>query len=344
MLKFAYSPDFILIGLMILIIPLFIWYYRSKIDIIKRFFSDMDHRKLTGGKSARVELLRFALFFLAGVLMIVALMRPQVGTKVETVKQTGIDVFFLLDVSNSMAAEDLKPSRLEKAKNDIEILLKKMSGDRIGMVVFAGQSYLQFPLTLDHSIGRLILGTIDITTVPQQGTDIAGAMKMATEGFGSSRNAGKAVVIFSDGEDHERGAEEAVQTAAGEGIRVFTVAVGSPAGAKIPIYAGDVVAGYKTDNEGNEVVTKVNEEKLKKLASLGGGQFFRSDDNSEYLVKLYDDISNIEKSEFGAFKVVEYDEVFHWFLVPAVLLLLAGMFVRDDMKWFSAVKERVDEN
>ncbi len=343
MLKFAYGPDYILLGLLLLLLPLFVWYYRSKIDIIKRFFSEIDHRKMTGNKSFRVEILRFALFFVAGLLLIVTLMRPQVGTKVETVKQTGIDVFFLLDVSNSMAAEDLKPSRIEKAKNDIEILLKKMSGDRIGMVIFAGVSYLQFPLTLDHSIGRLILGTIDITSVPQQGTDIAGAMAMAIEGFSSSKNKGKAVIIFSDGEDHEKGAEDAVQAAAGEGIRVFTVAVGSPSGAKIPIYAGDVVAGYKTDNEGNEVVTKVNEEKLKKLASLGGGQFFRSDDNSEYLVKLYDDISNIEKSEFGAFKVVEYDEVFHWFLVPALLLLLAGFFIRDDMKFFRPEIEKTDE-
>jgi Ca-activated chloride channel family protein len=219
-------------------------------------------------------------------------------------------------------------------------MLKKMAGYRIGMIIFAGQSYLQFPLTLDHSIGKLILSTIDITSIPQQGTDIAGAMELAIKSFSSSKNKGKAVIIFSDGENHEKGAEDAVKEAAGEGIRVFTVALGSPNGSKIPIYSGDVLTGYKVDGAGEEVVTKVDETTLKKLASDGGGQFFRSDDNSEYLVKLYDEISSLEKSEFGAFKVVEYEEVFHWFLIPAIILLFAEFFIRDRRKLRNSIEDK----
>ncbi|MBK8661973.1 MAG: VWA domain-containing protein [Ignavibacteriales bacterium] len=332
MLKFAYEFDLIFIILFVAIIPVFVFYYRAKRDIIKKFFLEVPFVELIENKDYTKEIIRFLLFFFAGVMLIIALARPQVGTKVETVKQTGIDVFFLLDVSNSMAAEDLKPSRLEKAKNDIEIMLKKMAGDRIGMIIFAGQSYLQFPLTLDHSIGKLILSTIDIGSIPQQGTDIAGAMELAIKSFSASNNKGKAVIIFSDGENHEKGAEEAIKEAVGEGIRVYTVALGSPDGAKIPIYSGDIITGYKVDGMGEEVVTKVDETMLKKLASSGGGQFFRSDDNSEYLVKLYDEISSIEKSEFGTFKVVEYEEVFHWFLFPAIVLLFAEFFIRDRRK------------
>jgi len=339
MLKFAYDLNLIFVVALVVTIPLFFFYYRAKKEIISGLFSGMEHNGLIENKIYNREFIRFGLFFVSGILLIFTLARPQVGSKVETVKQTGIDVFFLLDVSNSMAAEDLRPSRLEKAKNDIEIMLKKMAGDRIGMIIFAGQSYLQFPLTLDHSIGKLILSTIDITSVAQQGTDIAGAMEMAMKGFSSSKNKGKAVIIFSDGEDHEKGAEDAVKAAAGDGIRIFTVAIGSPNGAKIPIYSGETVTGYKVDGEGNEVITKVNEEKLKKLASLGGGQFFRSDDNSEYLAKLYEDISNLEKSEFGAFKVVEYDEVFHWFLLPAIFLLVATFFITDKKKIHTTKQE-----
>jgi Ca-activated chloride channel family protein len=340
MLKFVYDFDLIFLVLLLTSVPVFFFYYRAKRDIIKRFFSDVSFAELIENKDYRREIIRFLLFFCAGIFLVVVLARPQVGTKVETVKQTVIDVFFLLDVSNSMAAEDLKPSRIEKAKNDIEIMLKKMAGDRIGMIIFAGQSYLQFPLTLDHSIGKLILSTIDITSIPQQGTDIAGAMELAIKSFSSSKNKGKAVIIFSDGENHEKGAEDAVKEAAGEGIRVFTVALGSPNGSKIPIYSGDVLTGYKVDGAGEEVVTKVDETMLKKLASDGGGQFFRSDDNSEYLVKLYDEISSLEKSEFGAFKVVEFEEVFDWFLIPAIILLFAEFFIRDRRKLRNTIEDK----
>jgi Ca-activated chloride channel family protein len=156
MLKFVYDFDLIFLVLLLASVPVFFFYYKAKRDIIKRFFSDVSFAELIENKDYRREIIRFLLFFCAGIFLVVVLARPQVGTKVETVKQTGIDVFFLLDVSNSMAAEDLKPSRIEKAKNDIEIMLKKMAGYRIGMIIFAGQSYLQFPLTLDHSIGKLI--------------------------------------------------------------------------------------------------------------------------------------------------------------------------------------------
>jgi Ca-activated chloride channel family protein len=329
MLKFAYGFDPVFIGFLILTIIAFIYYYRAKKLIIKKFFTELSFNDLIENKNYQKEITRFVLFFFAALFIIIALARPQIGSKVETVKQTGIDVFFLLDVSNSMAAEDLKPSRIEKAKNDIEIMLKKMSGDRIGMIIFAGQSYLQFPLTLDHSIGKLILSTVDIGSIPQQGTDIPGALSMATKAFESSKNKGKAVIIFSDGENHEEGVDDAVKEATGAGLKIFTVAVGSPNGAKIPIYSGDRIAGYKIDGQGNEVVSKVDEASLKRIASSGGGKFFRSDDNSEYLANLYDEISNIDKSEFGSFKVTEYDEIFYWFLIPAILLLLVEIFIFD---------------
>ncbi|KAB2909990.1 MAG: VWA domain-containing protein [Ignavibacteriales bacterium] len=333
MLKFGLEPDYMFLALFILLVPLFAFYYFAKKDVLTRFFKGMDFQKLVYNRSVKKEILRFSLIVSAGLLTLVAMMRPVVGTKVESVKQTGIDVFFLLDASNSMAAEDVKPSRLEKAKFDIELLLKKMAGDRIGMVLFAGESYLQFPLTLDHSIGKMILSSITVNSVPVQGTNIASGVEMAIQGFESSKNKGRAIIIFSDGENHESGAEQAVKKAVADGIRVFTVALGTAKGAEIPVYYGGKTNGVKTDEYGEPVISKANEKMLKSLAVTGGGQFYRSDDNSDYLSNLYDRLNGLEKSEFASFKVVDYDEVFHWFLVPAIILFIASFVINDRKSW-----------
>jgi Ca-activated chloride channel homolog len=275
-------------------------------------------------------ILKYAILLLAVTLLIVSAADPQIGTSLQEVKQTGIDVYILLDVSLSMKAEDIKPSRLEKAKYQISSLIKKLRGDRIGLVIFAGEAYVQFPLTTDYSAAGLFLNAVDFNSVPQPGTAIASAIDLAVKSFDYRTSTQKVIVLITDGEDHEGDIDKAVGDATSKNIKIYCIGLGSPEGAPIPVNnAQGQMVDFKKDDAGNVVITKLDESILQHIASLGNGKYFRGTNYEDHLDKIYSDLSNMQKAEFGVKKITQYEDRFYYFLAPAVLLLLLEFFLSE---------------
>ena len=229
-----------------------------------------------------------------------------------------------------MQAEDIKPSRLEKAKYEISNLIDKLHGDRIGLIVFAGEAYVQFPLTTDYSAANLFLNAVDVNTVPQPGTAIASAINLATKSFDYKFNTQKAVVVITDGEDHEGDIKKAVTDATDKGIKIYTIGLGSPDGVPIPVYnSNGQQTGFKQDQQGNTVLTKIDESTLEEIASQGGGKYFRGSNNQDELDLIYKDLSSLTKTEFGVKKVTDYEDRFYYFLAPAIILLMLEFFMTE---------------
>lgn len=312
----------------IFIILLFLLNKRRK-KMLSDFADSNLHNIIIPDHSNLKTKIKSAVILIVLALLILAAANPQVGTKLQEVKQTGIDVFICLDVSLSMSAEDIKPNRLEKAKYQISNLIQKLKGDRIGLIIFAGQAYIQFPLTTDYSAANLFLNAVDFNSVPQQGTAIASAINMATQAFDTASTQ-KAIVIITDGEDHEGDIESAIENAVEKGIKIYTIGLGSPEGVPIPVYdeRGNL-RGFKTDNQGNTVLTKLNEQILKEIASKGDGEYYRGNNYEDYLDKIYSNLSQLEKAEFGAKKVTDYESRYYYLLIPALILLLIELFISE---------------
>jgi len=293
-------------------------------------FADKElHETLLPTDSNLKRWLKFVVVLFAFVCLILAAANPQVGTKLQEVKQTGIDVFILLDVSNSMMAEDIKPSRLEKAKNQISNLINKLRGDRIGLIIFAGQAYVQIPLTTDYSAANLFLSAVDINSVPSQGTAIASAIKLAVSSF-DSLGTQKVIIAITDGEDHEGDVQEAVEEAVSNNIKIYTIGLGSQEGVPIPVYDNyHRIVGFKKDGSGNTVLTKLDEATLKKIAIDGNGTYYRGNNYEDYLDKIYSELSELEQTEFGVKKVTDYEDRFYYFLIPAIILLVLEFFISE---------------
>jgi Ca-activated chloride channel family protein len=329
MFKFA-NPEY-LIALWIIptLIALFYLFNKNRKHLLEKFADRELHKSIIYSFSSAKSKLKFALILISFTLLIIAYANPQVGTKMQEVKQTGIDVYILLDVSRSMQAEDIKPNRLEKAKFQISSLIQKLRGDRIGLVIFSGEAYIQFPLTTDYSAANLFLSAVDFSSVPQPGTAIASAINLAVQSFDTAAT-DKAIIIITDGEDHEGDIDKAVENATEKEIKIYTIGLGSPDGVPIPVYdnRGNVV-GFKQDNSGQTILTKLNESILKDIASKGNGKYYRGNNYEDYLDKIYSDLSRLEQAEFGVKKVTDYEDRFYYFLAPAILLLLIEIFITD---------------
>jgi Ca-activated chloride channel family protein len=324
------NPEYLnLLWLIPIIILLLFWLNKRRKNLLSEFAELNLHNSIIPDYSNAKTKIKSAIVILAIALLILAAANPQVGTKLQEVKQTGIDVFICLDVSLSMSAEDIKPNRLEKAKYQISNLIQKLKGDRIGLIIFAGQAYIQFPLTTDYPAANLFLNAVDFNSVPQQGTAIAAAINMAVQSFDTASTQ-KAIVIITDGEDHEGDIESAVENAVDKGIKIYTIGLGSPDGAPIPVYdeRGNL-RGFKTDNQGNTVLTKLNEQILKEIANNGDGAYYRGNNYEDYLDKIYSDLSQLEKSEYGTKKVTDYESRYYYLLIPALLLLIIEFFISE---------------
>lgn len=330
MFRFA-EPEY-LYGLYFLPLLIFAFWYmmRIKHGLLNKFADEKLQPVLLPAYSKAKEISRFGIIILAVVFLIFAAADPQIGTKIENIKETGIDIYILLDVSLSMQAQDIKPSRLEKAKLEISNLIQKLSGDRIGLIVFAGEPFVQFPLTSDYSAANLFLSAADASTVPDQGTAIAAAIDLATKSFDYSSKTERVVVIFTDGEDHEGNLQSAIDKAKDNNITIYTIGLGSPAGVPIPVYNSQGrPAGYKSDAEGNVVLTKLDESALKDIATGSGGQYLRGANDRDELDIIYNNLSKIKKTEFGERKVTDYEDRFYYFLAPAIVLLLIEFFTSE---------------
>ncbi len=330
MFRFAHPEYINAIWIVPVLIGLFILFrfYRSK--KLNAFADKKLHTILFSSFSGVKSLLKFVIIIIAFAFLVIAAANPQVGTKVEEVKQTGIDVYILLDVSLSMKAEDIKPNRLDKAKYMISNLINKLRGDRIGLIVFSGEAFVQFPLTTDYSAANLFLSAVDVNSVPQPGTAIGSAISLATKSFDNSSKTQKAIVVITDGEDHEGNLMDDVKEAADKDIQIYAIGLGSPEGVPIPLYdKNGRQIGFKQDNEGNTVLTKLDEATLQKIAAAANGKYFRGTNAQDQLDLVYKDLSSLEKTEFGTKKVTDYEDRFYYFLAPAILLLIIEFFISE---------------
>lgn len=309
------------------LIVIYIYLQKNLDNILEKFADTKLHNILFPLRSKTKSHIKFSLFIVSLLLILIALAKPQIGTKIEEVKQIGIDVYILLDVSKSMLAEDIKPSRLEKAKYEISKLIQRLKGDRIGLIVFAGDAYVQIPLTSDYSAANLFLNAVDVNSVPQPGTAIASAIQLALKSFRYDTNTKKAIVIITDGEDHEGDIDAAIEEANSKGIVIYAIGLGSPAGTPIPIYDNGNKIGYKKDNQGNIVLTKLDENILREITSKCNGKYYRGTNTEDELDAIYNDLAKIEKSEFGSKRITEYEDRFYYFLFPAIILLIVDFFI-----------------
>lgn len=273
--------------------------------------------------SLGIKNFKFTLIFLAIASLVIAWANPLLGTKYESVKREGIDVIFAIDVSKSMNAQDIIPNRMQKAKQLVSNMIDEMSNDRIGLIVFAGNAYLQMPVTVDYSGAKMYLKTINTDMAPKQGTAIGDAVKLAINSFDEEAEAYKTLVIISDGEDHDGDAESLIAEAREQGITVHTIGVGSSQGAKIPI---DNSGNFKKDENGELVTTKLNEEMLKELADLGGGQYFNASEanlSDQLILALKgQEARMIDEKVFTSFK-----NHFPLFLSIALVLLFIDLLI-----------------
>lgn len=329
MFRFA-NPEYLNALFLIPVLIAVVWFLsRNKKRLISSFADKVLHSTLIPLNSNLKKWIKFGVVLLAFACLIFAAANPQVGTKMQEVKQTGIDVFILLDVSYSMTAEDIKPSRLDKAKYQISNLINKLRGDRIGLIIFAGQAYIQIPLTTDYAAANLFLSAVDVNSVPTQGTAIASAINLAVESFDTLAT-DKVIVAITDGEDHEGDVMDAVDNATSKEIKVYAIGLGSAGGVPIPMYnkRGQMV-GFKKDREGTTVLTKLDDETLKQIAIAGNGKYFRGTNYEDYLDQIYTELSELEEAEFGVKKVTDYEDRFYYFLIPAIILLIVEFFISE---------------
>lgn len=280
-------------------------------------------KQLMPDVSSSRKSLKFWLMIAALALLIVMLARPQMGTKISQEKRKGIEVIISLDISNSMRAEDVVPSRLDKSKMLVENMVDNFTNDKVGLVVFAGDAFIQLPITSDYVSAKMFLQNTDPSLIATQGTDLAGAIELSSKSFTQQDKVGRAVLIITDGEDHEGGAIEAAEKARKNGIRVFVLGVGSTKGSPVP----DGNGGYMKDNSGQEVISALNEEMCKQVAQAGGGAYIHVDNTSLAQRQLNDELTKLQKGDISSVVYSEYDEQFQAVGILVLILLIIEMLI-----------------
>ncbi len=269
-------------------------------------------------------MVKFWLLQAALALLIVMLARPQMGTKISQEKRTGIETIIALDISNSMRAEDIVPSRLDRSKMMVENLVDHFTNDKIGLIVFAGDAFVQLPITSDYVSAKMFLSTIDPSMIVNQGTDIAGAIEMASHSFTQQEHVGKAIIVITDGEDHEGKAVEAAKSAHERGYNVYVLGIGSTNGAPVP---DPDTGNYMIDNQGNTVMSRLNEQMCREVAQAGGGAYIHVDNNSSAQRLLDEELDKLEKGETTIYS--DYAEQFQYAAAFALLLLIIEICILD---------------
>jgi len=327
----------------LLLIPffstLFILYGIWKKRAIRRFGDWEVVAQLMPLLSGKKLVLKFIILMLAYGFLIIGLANPQIGSKLEKVQRKGADLVIALDVSNSMLSQDIRPDRLTRAVQGISKLIDRLEGDRIGIVVFAGKAYVQLPITTDYAAAKMFLSTISTQMVPSQGTAIGDAIELSLQSFKEDERS-KAIIIITDGENHEGNILEAAQDATDKGIKIFTIGMGSPEGSPIPVF--DMYGrqtGYKTDRQGQTIVSRLDETTLQQLASAGNGIYVRASTGQDGLTRIIDEINALEKQEIETKMFSEYEGRFQYFLgISLFFLLLEFIIPERKSKWADKIK------
>ena len=331
----------ILIGVITLLLLLLMIMRRWKRKAVESFGDSRLIQPLTPLVSGFRTVFKWSMVLVSLVCIIIGLANPQIGSKMEEVKREGVDLVIALDLSNSMLAEDIKPSRLEKSKQAISKLIDRLQGDRIGLVVFGGEAFVQLPITTDYSAAKLFLATLSTDIMPTQGTAIGDAIELSMDSFGEKekevKNAkNKAIIVITDGENHEDDALVAAEEAANKGIVVHTIGMGLSKGAPIPIYRRGIQSGFRKDKEGNTIITKLNETMLQQIAAAGNGAYIRANNVETGLGVLFSELSKMEKVKFGSKVFSDYEDRFQYFLGLALVLLILEFFIAEKKsKWLS---------
>ena len=331
--RFAHPEYFYLL----LVIPVFtVFFILSRINrrrSLRLFGDNALISQLMPSVSTSRPIIKFIIWMLALGFIVTALAQPQFGSKLLTSKRKGVELIIALDVSNSMMAEDIKPNRLERAKRAIAKLTERLRDDKLGLIVFAGQAYVQLPITTDYVSAKLFLDAINTNIVPVQGTAIGAAIEMATKSFTPNFAGSKAVIVITDGENHEDDAVGAAKTALEKKIVVHTIGMGLPQGAPIPVGASGNQEFLK-DKDNNTVVTKLDEEMLIKISGAGGGTYIRANNAEVGLNNLFNEIEKMEKSEMDLREYSEYNDQFPLFLTLALAMILIDFMILDRKnKW-----------
>lgn len=333
MFRFANGNMLYLLVLIPATVIFFILVTKSKRRALERFGNLVLLERLMITRSPRRQNLKIGLIILSLFFFILALARPQIGTKLEEVKRKGVDIFVAIDVSLSMKAEDIKPNRLEKAKHAVASFIDKLKGDRIGLIVFAGDAYVQCPLTLDYSAAKMFLNVIDTDLVPKPGTAIGKAITLAMKSFVEKERKHKVLLLITDGEDTIEDPLKMAEMAEKEGVVIYTVGIGSPKGVPIPLYDGKGKRiGFKKDRHGEIVLTKLDEITLEKIALQTGGKYYHATPGEMELGKIYDDISKMEKKELASRIFSQYEDRFQYFLAIGIVLLILELAIPERKK------------
>ena len=303
--------------------------------------------QLTPDTSPSRPITKFVFKMFALLFLIIALANPQTGSKVVEGERSGVDIVVCLDISNSMLAEDIAPNRLAAAKQAISRFMEELRSDRISIVIFAGRSYVQLPLTSDYGAAKMFLDAISPEMIQVQGTAIGSAIEMAMEALGyskngderkQSKNRSQAIILISDGENHEDDALSAARKAKKEGIILSTIGLGSTQSVPIPVYRNGRFVEYRQDRNGNPVTTRLNEEMLAEIASVGGGIYVRGNNSNVGISKVFDKISEMEKNSYDKASFSEYEDQFQWSLAIAFLFLVAELLISERRnKYFSTL-------
>jgi len=338
---FRFEDDQVLIGLAV--IPLlFILYLitrRYQKSQLAKWGDDVLLNRLMPDFSSTRVFIKFSLWILATGVLILALARPQFGTKLSEVKRKGIEMIIALDVSNSMMAEDIQPNRLENAKMAISRLVDRLENDKIGLIIFAGDAYIQMPVTTDYMAAKLFLNSINTQIVPKQGTAIGSAIHLAMRSFSPESEKSRTIVILTDGENHEEDALVAAKEASAAGIIIHTIGIGSAQGVPIPVTSAGGQKDYRTDYEGKVVVSKLNEDLLRQVAAAGGGTYVRATASRTGLTTILDEMNKMEKQDIQMKVYSEYNEQFVYYAGFALFLLFFDFLLNSRKnKWLQSLQ------
>ncbi|MCE1198330.1 MAG: VWA domain-containing protein [Marinilabiliales bacterium] len=330
--RFAHPEYFYIFLVIPALVALFLFNRIMRARKLRNFGQPELLAQLTPSLSTGRPVVKFILWMLAISCLITALAQPQFGSKLTLTKRKGVELIIALDVSNSMRAQDIKPNRLERAKRAIAKLTDRLKNDKIGLVVFAGQAYVQLPITSDYTSAKLFLETITTDVVPVQGTAIGAAIGTAIKSFSPTFQGSRAIIVITDGENHEDDAVGMAKKAKDKGIVVHTIGMGLPQGAPIPLTENS--SDFLKDKTGSIVVTKLDEPMLTSIAEAGGGSYIRANNAEVGLNNLFNEIEKMQKTEMEAREYSEYNDQFPLFLTLAFLFILADLAVLDRKnKW-----------
>ncbi|WP_418512555.1 vWA domain-containing protein [Corallibacter sp.] len=316
---------------MLLVIPAIIlcflllqlWKHKTQ----KRFADKTLLKKLSPDQSLFKSVLKVIVLSLAFACLAIALVNPKIGTKLETVKREGVDVVFAIDVSKSMLAEDIAPNRLEKSKQLVTQIINNLASDRVGIIAYAGKAFPQLPITTDYASAKMFLQNMNTDMLSSQGTAINEAIELAKTYYNDDEQTNRVLIIISDGEDHSEAAASVAEEASEEGIRIFTIGVGDVKGGPIPIKRDGVVLNYKKDNQGETVITRLNEETLKNIADAANGAYINGRSTNSVVESIRDILNKMDKKEFEAKQFADFKDQFQWFLGLALFFLFIDIFL-----------------